>query len=379
MAAIALGANVNQVVPNSNLNLWINAAARGDRDAIAQIVQRGALSIHERCHQQEAVQLPVSPNTPPAAVSQTPPHPSQSGIVTPQLSPSSQSLTLRAHPATEMTGTTVSATPGIHLTSGDPSYSPLPTSTISINLSLSPTTTLVSLPAPKVSPADTLNIGLSTTSLQHPSVNRDSGLANMTTTSIPLSSSTGTEQSEMANAVSPAEARSGAALALKSSELDISSLTKANGLRDVIKQVENGHVAEMRKKYGPVHRRPSNSQWESMKIAVTRRERLYLQLTTEFGGDQEAFFRFFTISAGERKPRHKRKRDAESGLDPLRPLRLVVEAIPHRDRDLQKEQSNNIAYRDPTTQSFSHDLWDQQWGGQNRWEIWRALGKEQYR
>jgi hypothetical protein len=70
-----------------------------------------------------------------------------------------------------------------------------------------------------------------------------------------------------------------------------------------------------------------------------------------------------------------RKRKATEPAEKLRPLRLVVEAIPHRDKDLAEEQKK-VEYRE--NGEFSYSRWGQRWDGQNKWEIWRAIGKERY-
>jgi hypothetical protein len=59
------------------------------------------------------------------------------------------------------------------------------------------------------------------------------------------------------------------------------------------------------------------------------------------------------------------------------PYRRVVEAIPHRDKDIREEREDR-AYRDENG-SFSIQRWHEKWGNANYWEIWRMLEKEYYK
>ncbi|KAJ6595282.1 hypothetical protein B0H10DRAFT_2197372 [Mycena sp. CBHHK59/15] len=88
--------------------------------------------------------------------------------------------------------------------------------------------------------------------------------------------------------------------------------------------------------------------WANIKVTITRWERLFLELQNEFNGDKDKFFSFFTTtdtSTGK-------KRKATESTEKFRPLRLVVEAIPHRDKDLAAEkmqehfQENSIFSKD---------------------------------
>ncbi|KAK7007168.1 hypothetical protein R3P38DRAFT_3212834 [Favolaschia claudopus] len=179
---------------------------------------------------------------------------------------------------------------------------------------------------------------------------------------------------------SPALANSGTSLSsssdsaiLLSGNLTIEALKKAEGLRDVISQVENGEVARIRELYGPQEGRDANPLWQTLKITVNRRERLANELRNEFNGDKDRFFTFFTVAQDSQNALKKRKKSQPA--EKLRPLRLVVEAIVHRDRALEIEkqsaeyQSNGV---------FVAELWEGKWAGKNKWEIWRAIGKEDY-
>jgi hypothetical protein len=58
------------------------------------------------------------------------------------------------------------------------------------------------------------------------------------------------------------------------------------------------------------------------------------------------------------------------------PYRLIVEAVPHRDKDIREERES-AAYCNETG-SFSSQLWHERWGNPNSWEVWRMLEKEYY-
>lgn len=153
-------------------------------------------------------------------------------------------------------------------------------------------------------------------------------------------------------------------------ESDIEALTRAEGLRDVIAQVKSGQVRAIRDKYGPQKGRNSNSMWGRIKGAVTRRERLYEVLfKQEFGEDESRFFAFFT-----REQRATKKRVPEE--ETLWAFRLVVQAIPHMQADIQAERTK-LCYSD-SSGGFSDEIWQDKWQGQNNMEIWRAIGKENY-
>ncbi|KAF8071620.1 hypothetical protein FPV67DRAFT_1447145 [Lyophyllum atratum] len=151
------------------------------------------------------------------------------------------------------------------------------------------------------------------------------------------------------------------------------ALEQANGLEEVISQVERGEVAKMREEFGPEARNKGGKpQWRTLKGTINKRERIYKQLITEFRGDKERFFTFFTF---EQEPQ-KGKRKIDEGHRQLRSSNKVAEAIPHRDKDL-KEEKESTEYWDASGR-FSQHLWDTKWTGLNNWEIWRALAKEQY-
>lgn len=159
---------------------------------------------------------------------------------------------------------------------------------------------------------------------------------------------------------------------LSSGALNIEALKRADGLREVITQVRTGVVANMRDLYGPKQGRATNPMWANIKGTITRRERLASELNTEFNGNTEKFFAFFTFVP---EVGGKKRKATTASVEKLRPLRLVVQAIPHRNKDLQHEKESNNYQQDGV---FSDQLWLSAWAGKNQWEIWRAIGKEKY-
>ncbi|KAJ7843872.1 hypothetical protein B0H14DRAFT_2585461 [Mycena olivaceomarginata] len=100
-----------------------------------------------------------------------------------------------------------------------------------------------------------------------------------------------------------------------------------------------------------------HESWSKTNRLVTRRERLFKQLETEFKGDKDAFFAFITIDK-DKEAEKKPKADDEK----LWPYRKVVEAIPHRDKDLAKEKEK--AEYQSADGNFSDDPWVARWGQQ---------------
>ncbi|KDQ27369.1 hypothetical protein PLEOSDRAFT_158747 [Pleurotus ostreatus PC15] len=149
---------------------------------------------------------------------------------------------------------------------------------------------------------------------------------------------------------------------LAAGKAEIRAIERASGLRDILLQREE--VARLRNLYGPKTdtREPSNPLWSQMKMALTR----------------PRFLKFFT----KNEPAVPRKRKRPHDLDPnhhkelLQPFRRVVEAIKCRNDAIAAEKRQAMYLS--TSQEFSQSLWHQRWGDQNDWEVWRALGKEQY-
>ncbi|EED78054.1 predicted protein [Postia placenta Mad-698-R] len=149
---------------------------------------------------------------------------------------------------------------------------------------------------------------------------------------------------------------------LDACQKDFAALEHVTGIHDVVAQIENGSVARLRTQYG------GTRAWETIKVGICRREHLYGELQDAFGGDKDRFYAFF---AEPPDPRKRRKQDS------LRSYRLVVEAIPHRKKDIAHEQLK-LEYQD-VFGTFSEQCWRERWKSMNDWEIWRKLGLERYR
>jgi hypothetical protein len=138
---------------------------------------------------------------------------------------------------------------------------------------------------------------------------------------------------------------------------DIQALDTANGLRDVIFQVESGQVKAIRELYDPKHGSkpkkntivtPTVVKWKNIKGTITKREHIYEQLITQFKRDKHRFFNFFTIQDTSRKCKHKNEDEK------LQAMRKVVEAIPHCAANVNKERQRQV-YLDSSNQ-FSNEL-----------------------
>lgn len=154
---------------------------------------------------------------------------------------------------------------------------------------------------------------------------------------------------------------------LATCQMDIEALTKANGLEDVIAQVQSGEVQRIREKYGPdlKHRR-AIPKWSSIKSTLNRRERVFGVLRDDFNNDEARFFAFFklTSTAGKRPTTYQS-------------VRKIAGALPHMREDVNEEKAA-VQYQDPQSGIFSDALWQQRWQGQNEFEVWRSMGKESY-
>jgi hypothetical protein len=160
---------------------------------------------------------------------------------------------------------------------------------------------------------------------------------------------------------------------LAACNLDIAALNKANGLQEAITQVKSGEVQAIHNKYCPMSRKePSNLVWNSIKNAISRRERLYRQLEFQFGGDEGRFFAFFTLTPEQLQSKKKRKKG-----ETLRGMRKLVEAITHMENDIAAERTH-LEYLG-SDGHFATTLWQEKWGNHvNDWEVWRQLGLETY-
>ncbi|KAJ7588361.1 hypothetical protein C8J56DRAFT_890161 [Mycena floridula] len=154
-------------------------------------------------------------------------------------------------------------------------------------------------------------------------------------------------------------------------------LNKQSGLRQAIKQVEDGIVKEVRARYGPKDGKRGSADkevWEKLKGAITRRERVYKVLQEDFLGSTESFFAFFTVPTGTSRKRSAQGKEKEV-VESLRSYRKIAEAIPKCIDDLVEERAQPGYTVDGI---FQTDIWDKRWGSKNAWEIWRELGKERY-
>jgi len=165
---------------------------------------------------------------------------------------------------------------------------------------------------------------------------------------------------------------------LNSCQLDIENIQHAQDLHNAVEQVENGAVSHVCEHYGPRDGRAADEMWGCLKGKITKCKRLYALLTNAFKGDKVSFFDYFTISksTGCKNKKQCSSKGSHCGHK-LVGLCLVVEAIPHCQKDLQDERRNAV-YVDPVSGCFSEELWMAVWGDQNDWHVWWALGKECY-
>jgi hypothetical protein len=126
---------------------------------------------------------------------------------------------------------------------------------------------------------------------------------------------------------------------LASGKMDVEALERAANLVDVIDQLERGDVRCMREKYGPQPGRPHNLLWTKIKVTICRHECLHQQLTNprEFNGDKQHFLDFF--ASAPRRPSKRTHAGKEKAGEQYPPFRLLVEAIPHCDRDIAEEKA----------------------------------------
>jgi hypothetical protein len=155
--------------------------------------------------------------------------------------------------------------------------------------------------------------------------------------------------------------------------IDVEALKKAEDLSEVIDQVVRGDVKRIRDKYGPLAGRAPDPMWESMKVTVTRRERIYREFSEQFDGNKHRFHNFFTLAQADRG---KGKRKPKNGGPALRSLRKAAGAIPNVRKAMKAEKAKQEYLDDGG--SFCEVLWKEKWGDLNEWEVWRALGLEKY-
>ncbi|KAF8837493.1 hypothetical protein BDN67DRAFT_1004905 [Paxillus ammoniavirescens] len=133
----------------------------------------------------------------------------------------------------------------------------------------------------------------------------------------------------------PAQPASEDQAILQACQAEFGALSRASSLCEVIGQVEEGRVQQIRDKYGPCKGCRPHPLWGNVKVTVNRRERLYAQLMNEFAGDKVHFFDFFTRQPQDESGSSKGKRKASS--ESLFALCKVVEAILRWDEDLRGE------------------------------------------
>ncbi|KAF7323500.1 hypothetical protein HMN09_00131200 [Mycena chlorophos] len=156
-------------------------------------------------------------------------------------------------------------------------------------------------------------------------------------------------------------------------------LERASGLLDVVEQLESGHVQRVRDLYGPNAKtnRGAADGWDGLRSIVNKRERLgkILSGPKNFAGDKDRFLAYFKLPAQTGKGKRKRTgaSDEDSGY---RAYRRIVEAWVWCKRDIKRERKA-VAYHGSDGQ-FSEARWKEKWGERNRWEVWRAMGRETY-
>nr|GAT46357.1 predicted protein [Mycena chlorophos] len=164
------------------------------------------------------------------------------------------------------------------------------------------------------------------------------------------------------------------ALALTSLTMVKEGLKRASGLLQVLEQLKSGEVKRIRAIHGPPpgRKRGASKGWKGIKTIITKRERLGEILEEDFTSDEAHFLAYFKMPElvdGKRRRRSK-------GDDGYRAYRLIVEAWVWCKRHVEKEREG-MEYHGPDG-LFSETLWNEKWGDMNRWEVWRALGKETY-
>ncbi|KAJ6558640.1 hypothetical protein B0H10DRAFT_2201376, partial [Mycena sp. CBHHK59/15] len=162
----------------------------------------------------------------------------------------------------------------------------------------------------------------------------------------------------------------------------IRGLERCEGLREVIQQIESGAVQSIREHYGPTQYGrcgTADPSWPKYSNLVSKRERLHRILTNDFGGDKDRFFAFFaTPPTARRKCKRTEEEPSESvpSQEHFRSFCKIVEAVPWCEADLVSKRSKIEYYSGDG--EFSEALWNAKWADKNAWEVWRAIGREQY-
>ncbi|TCD59838.1 hypothetical protein EIP91_011334 [Steccherinum ochraceum] len=152
-----------------------------------------------------------------------------------------------------------------------------------------------------------------------------------------------------------------------------------DGLPGVLRLLESGAIRRIREAYGPMEGRKPHPNWKQVKIKVNRHERVGKQVVKYFNNNKDAFLKFFVMTEDSR-PAGSRKRKLRSSSEPqYRAYRLVSQAIPHMEADVNRHRKE-VQYADPATGEFSEQRWRARWGdvSDNWWMVWRELGLERY-
>lgn len=158
-----------------------------------------------------------------------------------------------------------------------------------------------------------------------------------------------------------------AAAILADIEKKYEQVKKVNGLREAIKQVEDGEVKAIRDALGRGHPR-----WLSIKSVITRREKVYRALLQDFEGDKEKFFAYFTRPIIDTTKRRKSALSVDD--ENLYSFSDVAERlIPAMVQALVTEKKKEKYMENG---KFSDALWKENWGDMNRFMIWDSLKAE---
>lgn len=147
------------------------------------------------------------------------------------------------------------------------------------------------------------------------------------------------------------------------SRKDIDALNRASGIKEALDQMEMVERIRLAHDNGTL----KNVEWSSIKNVITRRERVAKVLKEDFRGDQDAFTAYLQVEASTARTT-KRKKPGDDGL--LSFNVFVNEMLKACDYIIQAEKMKGmyLAYG-----NFSNYLWQQKWGDQNRFYIFRTL------
>jgi hypothetical protein len=124
---------------------------------------------------------------------------------------------------------------------------------------------------------------------------------------------------------------------LASGELDIQALECVMNLWEVIEQLEHGDMQQIHDKDGLQQGCVAHPMWQRIKVTINHCEHLHCQLVDpgEFDGDKEWFLGFFSVAHNKLTHSQKHKKDNENKLaQEMLPYWLIVEAVPHQDKEV---------------------------------------------